>query len=94
MSTFSNPLTEYSPQQEMSDFLETEYADGSRNEVFTETEEMELTAALLEVRDEAELDGILGPATTSEAPACSSRQVFPPSIRDGEEARAIRVEFD
>jgi hypothetical protein len=80
MSTFSNPLTEYSPQQEMSDFLETKYADGSRNGVFTETAEMELAAALLEVRDEAELDHFIG-NLLSAAGSALGKVIGAPAVR-------------
>lgn len=63
MNTFGNPLTEYSPQMETFEFQESEeeYAgESGGGGVFSENEEMELTAELLEVTNEAELDRFLG----------------------------------
>ena len=55
MGSYSNPLTEYTPQMEIPDF-EAEVDEA----VFDEAEEMELAAELLAVRDEAEFDHFLG----------------------------------
>jgi hypothetical protein len=55
MSTFANPLTEYTPQMETFEFGGT-----SPGGVFSEDEEMELASELLELRDEQELDHFLG----------------------------------
>jgi hypothetical protein len=61
MSTFSNPLTEYQPQLESLDVAgRTAYGEPPPWGVFRESEEIELAAALLEVRDEDELDHFLG----------------------------------
>ncbi len=54
MSTYSNPLTEYSPQMEAPDF---ELSTGSR--VFDEYDEMDLAARMLEIANEQELDRFL-----------------------------------
>ncbi|HKE26052.1 MAG TPA: hypothetical protein VKB88_27035 [Bryobacteraceae bacterium] len=58
MSSFSNPLTEYSPQMEFPQEPGGGY--GSRASVFHESEEMEWASELLEVHDEGELDHFLG----------------------------------
>lgn len=58
MSTFSNPLTEYSPQMEAFEFSSGEFGDGEG--VFNESDEMELAAELLQINDEQELDQFLG----------------------------------
>ena len=61
MSTFSNPLTEYSPQMEAFGFTtEHEFGEGAGIGVFTEAEEMELAAEFLEVTDEQELEQFIG----------------------------------
>jgi hypothetical protein len=61
MSTFSNPLIEYSPELEtFAPASGGEYSEGPRGSVFSEEEEMELAARLLEVRDQQELDYFLG----------------------------------
>jgi hypothetical protein len=62
MSTFGNPLTEYSPQMEAFEYPqgELESAGESGSEVFGENELMELAAELLEVTNEQELDHFLG----------------------------------
>jgi len=61
MSTYSNPLTDYSPQME--------YSDGSSGRrfprrhhsgVLSDGQEMEYAAEFLEVNDEAELEQFLG----------------------------------
>jgi uncharacterized protein (DUF697 family) len=58
MSTFGNPLTEYSPQMEAFEYpqSEAEFAPS----VFSENEELELTAELLGVNNEQQLDQFLG----------------------------------
>ena len=58
MSTFGNPLTEYSPQMEAFEYpqSEAEFAPS----VFNENEELELTSELLGVNNEQELDQFLG----------------------------------
>ena len=54
----SNGLAEYNPQMES---FEYDFeAENSESGVFNESEEMELAAELLEVRDEAELEQFLG----------------------------------
>jgi uncharacterized protein (DUF697 family) len=58
MGHFGNPLTEYSPEMEAFEF-EQEF-EGGRGGVFSETQEMELAAELLEVSNEQELDQFLG----------------------------------
>jgi hypothetical protein len=57
MSSYQNPLTEYSPQMESFEYQFEPEAGGG---VFSETEEMELTAQMLEVSNEQELDQFLG----------------------------------
>jgi hypothetical protein len=56
MSTFSNPLTEFSPQMEMSEFS-TELESGG---VFEVGQEMELASQFLEIGNEQELENFLG----------------------------------
>jgi uncharacterized protein (DUF697 family) len=56
MATYGNPLTEYNPQMEGYEFGEQEQG----GEVFSEQEEMELAAELLEVSSEQELEQFLG----------------------------------
>lgn len=58
MSHFGNPLTEYSPEMEALEF-EQAYRTG-RDGVFSESQEMELAAELLEVNNEQELEQFLG----------------------------------
>jgi uncharacterized protein (DUF697 family) len=58
MGHFGNPLTEYSPEMEAVEF-EQEF-EGGRGGVFSETQEMELAAELLEVSNEQELEQFLG----------------------------------
>lgn len=61
MNTFNNPLTEYSPQMESFEFSQNEEEfEGESGGVFNENEELELTAQLLEVNTEQELDHFLG----------------------------------
>lgn len=58
MSTFGNPLTEYTPQMEGYEYTQPEQESGG--EVFSETEEVELTAQLLGVNNEQDLENFLG----------------------------------
>jgi hypothetical protein len=60
MSTTGNALTEYNPQMESFEYSQFEGESDGAGEVFSETDEMELAAQLLEVADEAELDQFLG----------------------------------
>lgn len=61
MSTYANPLAEYSPQTETFEFSpEMEWESQSGHGVFSESEEMELAAELLEVNNEQELEQFLG----------------------------------
>ncbi len=60
MSTFSNPLTEYSPQMELDAAPVKEFDGGSERGIFDEYQEMEQAIALLEVADEEQLDHVLG----------------------------------
>lgn len=56
----SSSLAEYNPQMEAFEYdFEAETGIGS-GEVFSEAEQMELAAELLEIRDETELDQFLG----------------------------------
>lgn len=57
MSTFGNPLTEYSPEMES---FEYEQSFGRTGGVFSEMQEMELASELLNVRNEQELEQFLG----------------------------------
>ena len=61
MATYGNPLTEYNPQMEGYEFGEQE--QGGR--VFSEQEEIELAAELLEVSNEQELEQFLGSLISS-----------------------------
>src|SRR5690348_3865927 len=61
MSTYANPLMEYSPQTETFEYSsEMESESNSGPGVFSESEEMELAAELLEVNNEQELEQFLG----------------------------------
>jgi uncharacterized protein (DUF697 family) len=61
MSTYSNPLTDYSPQMELLENLPGRNWQRKRyGGVLSETDEMELVSELLEVADEAELEQFLG----------------------------------
>lgn len=61
MSTYANPLSEYSPQTETFEYSpELESESQSGQEVFNESEAMELAAEMLEVNNEAELEQFLG----------------------------------
>jgi hypothetical protein len=55
VSTFSNPLTEYSPQMEFASG-EADFEDESVRGVFDEDQGLQLAAALLEVVNEQQLD--------------------------------------
>jgi hypothetical protein len=69
MSTYSNPLTEYSPQMEL------EYAPPAfegQSTVFNEDREMEFAARLLEVANEQELDYFFGDLIKGAANAIGS----------------------
>jgi hypothetical protein len=58
MSTFLNPLTEYSPQMETFEFeMEFEQQEGG---VLSESEEMEFASRFLELANEQELENFLG----------------------------------
>jgi hypothetical protein len=57
MSTFRNPLTEYSPEMEFDQDVGEYEGEGG---VFSESEEMELTAELLNVTNEQELEQFFG----------------------------------
>jgi hypothetical protein len=62
MSTYSNPLTDYSPQME---FLGNSagYFTEPRGVVLSEGDEMELAAEFLGIRDDAEMERFLGKYT-------------------------------
>jgi hypothetical protein len=62
MSSYANPLTEYSPQMESFEFgeAEQEWAGESGGSVLSEVEELELAAELLEINNEEELEQFLG----------------------------------
>lgn len=71
MSTYSNPLTEYSPQMEGFEYSEFDFADAAAGP-FTAHEEMELAAELLDVSSEQELDQFLGDLISKAGKAISS----------------------
>jgi len=60
MSTFSNPLTEFSPQLELEDARSKAAERHSAHGLFDEHQEMEHAIALLEVASEEQLDRVLG----------------------------------
>jgi hypothetical protein len=60
MSTFSNPLTEYSPQLEFEDAGSKPAEKESPRGIFYEHDEMEHAITLLEVTNEEQLDRCLG----------------------------------
>jgi hypothetical protein len=61
MSTYTNPLTDYSPQMEFEGGLsEASLSSEPRRSVLSESEEMELAAEFLDVADEGELENFLG----------------------------------
>ena len=59
MKPYSNSLTEFTPQMETQD-LAPERSNRAQTGGFDEHEEIELTIALLEVKDEEELEAFLG----------------------------------
>jgi len=59
LSTFSNPLTEYSPQMEFAPGPSTEFEDESERSLFDESQELEWASRLLEVANEHQLDHFL-----------------------------------
>lgn len=59
MSTYGNPLTDYSPQMEYFDNPAAAAMNESTQGVLSEMDEMELTAEFLEISDEAELEQFL-----------------------------------
>lgn len=59
MSTFSNPLTEYSPQLEFTSETLPEFEEESGRSIFDESQELNLASGMLEVVNEAELDHFL-----------------------------------
>jgi hypothetical protein len=56
----STPLTQYQPELELFENEQLEWSGASGSGALGETDEMELAAELLEVRDEQELDRFLG----------------------------------
>lgn len=61
MSTYTNPLTDYSPQMEFAGGpSEAWLANEPRHGVLDESEEMELAAEFLDLADEGELENFLG----------------------------------
>ena len=56
----ASPLTEYDPELETLEGEQLEWSGEGGAGILTETDEMELAAQLLEVRDEQELDQFLG----------------------------------
>jgi uncharacterized protein (DUF697 family) len=61
MSTYPNPLTDYSPQMEFSDgFAGSRPTNEARGGVLSDSDEMELASEFLEIGSEAELDQFLG----------------------------------
>jgi hypothetical protein len=58
MSTFGNPLTDYSPQMEAFEY--PQFEDEFTPPVFSEAEEVELTAELLGVSNEQDMEQFLG----------------------------------
>jgi hypothetical protein len=61
MSTYPNPLTDYSPQMEFSGGTAgTRFAPEPRGGVLSDSDEMELASEFLEIANEAELDQFLG----------------------------------
>ena len=59
MSSFSNPLTEYSPQMEFASGPASELEDESERGLFDESQELEWASRLLEVANEQQLDHFL-----------------------------------
>jgi hypothetical protein len=59
LSTFSNPLTEYSPQLELASETLPESEEESGRSIFDESQELDLASGMLEVVNEEELDHFL-----------------------------------
>jgi hypothetical protein len=59
LSSFSNPLTEYSPQMEFASGPASEFEDESERGLFGESQELEWASRLLEVANEQQLDHFL-----------------------------------
>jgi hypothetical protein len=59
LSTFTNPLTEFSPQLEFAAMPPPKLEDESGSGVFDESQELELAASLLEVVNDEQLDQFL-----------------------------------
>ena len=78
MSTFSNPLTEYSPQLEFEHAGPKPAERQSEHGIFDEHQEMEEAIALLEVANEQQLDRFLG--TLIQETLCARRPVGPSSM--------------
>ena len=77
MSTFSNPLTEYSPQLELEDAWPKAAERESEHELFDEHQEMEQAIALLEVANEEQLDRVFR-ALIQKANSVLGNAVSPP----------------
>ncbi len=60
MSSYANPLTDYSPQMEFYGGSRRHFPRKRRIGVLSDNDEMELTAEFLELADEAELEQFLG----------------------------------
>jgi hypothetical protein len=61
MNSYSNPLTDYSPQMELSgSSSRRHFPKNHRNRVLSEVDEMDLAADLLDVTNEEELEQFLG----------------------------------
>jgi hypothetical protein len=60
MSTYSNPLTDYSPQMEFSGGFGGRHHRRYANQILSDSQEMELAAEFLEVANEEELEQFLG----------------------------------
>jgi hypothetical protein len=60
LSTFSNPLTEYSPQLEFASETLPEFEEESGRSIFDESQELDLASGMLGVVNEEELDHFLG----------------------------------
>lgn len=59
LSTFANPLTEFSPQMEFATGTVPKPEDEAANGVFDESQELELAARLLDVANDRQLDQFL-----------------------------------
>ena len=60
MSTYSNPLTDYSPQMEFSGGFGGRHHRRYANQILSDSQEMEFAAEFLEVANEEELEQFLG----------------------------------